>query len=88
MQRACRTRGTRAGHTGRRDVPARRAERPNPNQTPFIGCLDYVFTSPHFRVVGAPALPHRDGARGPYPTEAEPSDHLLLAVQLELPLRA
>jgi len=38
--------------------------------------------------VGAPALPHRDGARGPFPTEAEPSDHLLLSVQLELPLRA
>jgi len=53
--------------------------------TPFVGCLDYVFCSPHLRVVGAPALPHRRDVAGPLPTNSEPSDHILLAVELELP---
>ena len=55
--------------------------------SPFIGCLDYVFCSPHIRVLGAPALPHRQDMAGPLPTAAEPSDHLLLAVEVELPSR-
>jgi hypothetical protein len=58
------------------------------DDAPFIGCLDYIFTSPHFRVVDAPALPHRDGVLGPFPTATEPSDHLLLSAELELPLRS
>ena len=63
--------------------------------SPFIGCLDYVFCSPHLRVLGAPPLPRREdyigaaGLRstrtGPLPTASEPSDHLLLSVELELP---
>lgn len=54
---------------------------------PFIGCLDYVFCSPHLRVLGAPPLPHRQDymGAGPMPTSSEPSDHLLLSVELELP---
>ena len=52
---------------------------------PFIGCLDYVFCSPHLRVLGAPPLPHRQDymGAGPMPTSSEPSDHLLLSVELE-----
>ena len=53
---------------------------------PFIGCLDYIFCSPHVHVVGAPAMPHRSTANGPLPTSSEPSDHLLLSAELELPL--
>lgn len=56
------------------------------DDSPFIDCLDYVLTSPHFCVLGAPALPHRDAVSGPFPTESEPSDHLLLSVEVALPL--
>ena len=55
------------------------------DEAPFIGCLDYVFISPHVRAVGAPVLPHRSTQAGPLPTATEPSDHILLAVDLELP---
>ena len=57
------------------------------DSAPFIGCLDYVFCSPHLRVLGAPVLPHREDymSAGPLPTASEPSDHLLLSVELELP---
>lgn len=53
---------------------------------PFIGCLDYVFCSPHLRVLGAPPLPNREDylPAGPLPTASEPSDHLLVSVELEL----
>ena len=53
----------------------------------FIGCLDYVFVSPHVRVLGAPPLPPMPQAATPQPTAAEPSDHLLVSVALGLPLR-
>ena len=55
--------------------------------SPFIGCLDYVFVSPHLRVLSAPPLPTLEEClrQGPMPTSAEPSDHLLVAVELELP---
>lgn len=46
----------------------------------FIDCLDYVFLSPGLEAAGAPRLPGRaeTGTPGPYPTAAEPSDHLLV----------
>lgn len=52
----------------------------------FIGCLDYVFVSPHAKVLGAPPLPPMPTEPTPQPTAAEPSDHLLVAVHLALPL--
>ena len=54
---------------------------------PFVGCLDYIFCSPHMRVLRAPALPHRGDVAGPLPTSTEPSDHILLSAEVELPTR-
>jgi mRNA deadenylase 3'-5' endonuclease subunit Ccr4 len=48
----------------------------------FIDTLDYIFLSPQWSVQEVPALPHRDGANGPFPNENEPSDHLLIAAEL------
>ena len=55
------------------------------DSVPFIDCLDYVFISPHVTVRSAPALPGREEVSGPFPTALEPSDHLLLSVELSLP---
>jgi hypothetical protein len=49
---------------------------------PFIETLDYVFLSPSWRVTGVEALSHRESVVGPYPTEHEPSDHVLIAANL------
>ena len=54
----------------------------------FIACLDYVFVSSSVNVTGAsPVLPSRINAPnpGPFPTAAEPSDHLMVAVDLLVP---
>eukprot|EP00532_Pseudo-nitzschia_australis_P004891 CAMPEP_0168192482 /NCGR_PEP_ID=MMETSP0139_2-20121125/18071_1 /TAXON_ID=44445 /ORGANISM="Pseudo-nitzschia australis, Strain 10249 10 AB" /LENGTH=391 /DNA_ID=CAMNT_0008115723 /DNA_START=234 /DNA_END=1409 /DNA_ORIENTATION=- len=53
---------------------------------PFIDTLDYVFLSDEWRVTGVKAIPHRDGSGGPFPNldYNEPSDHLLIAADLEL----
>ena len=55
------------------------------DSVPFIDCLDYVFISPHVAVRSVPALPGREEVSGPFPTALEPSDHLLLSVDLSLP---
>jgi hypothetical protein len=55
------------------------------DSVPFIDCLDYVFISPHVAVRSVPALPGREQVSGPFPTALEPSDHLLLSVDLALP---
>ena len=55
------------------------------DSVPFIDCLDYVFISPHVAVRSVPALPGREEVSGPFPTALEPSDHLLLSVDLALP---
>lgn len=49
---------------------------------PFIGTLDYIFLSPGWEVSGVKSIPHRNDAGGPFPTEAEPSDHVLIAADL------
>ena len=35
------------------------------------------------KAVSAMALPHRDEVKGPYPTLEEPSDHVLLAAEMD-----
>ena len=53
---------------------------------PFIDTLDYIFVSEDWNVAGVKDLPHREDAGGPFPNldRGEPSDHLLIAADLEL----
>ena len=53
---------------------------------PFIDTLDYIFLSDTWKVTGVKELPHRDEAGGPFPNldHNEPSDHILIAADLEL----
>ena len=52
------------------------------DQPPFIECLDYIFVSPGVKVLQADALPAKEDVQGPYPTDLEPSDHVLVAATL------
>lgn len=54
------------------------------DQQPFVECLDYIFVSPAVRVLQADALPAKLDVSGPYPTELEPSDHVLLAATIRV----
>jgi mRNA deadenylase 3'-5' endonuclease subunit Ccr4 len=53
---------------------------------PFIDCLDYIFLSKEWGVTAIQELPNREQAVGPFPNlnVNEPSDHLLIATDLEL----
>lgn len=51
---------------------------------PFIDTLDYFFLSNEWKVKEVTKIPHRDNANGPYPNEDEPSDHVLIATNLEI----
>jgi len=52
---------------------------------PFIGTLDYIFLSPEWKVKGVKSLEHRSKiVNPPFPNEEEPSDHYLIAADLEL----
>ena len=53
---------------------------------PFIDCLDYIFLSDSWKVKNVKALPHRDDSGGPFPNldHGEPSDHIMIAADLEL----
>ncbi len=62
---------------------------------PFIGTLDYIFLSKNssvesvsrkyeWKVCGVQPLPSKQDSGGPFPSEKEPSDHLLIAADLEL----
>jgi len=53
---------------------------------PFIDTLDYIFVSEDWTVAGVKELPHREGSGGPFPNldRGEPSDHILIAADLEL----
>lgn len=57
---------------------------------PFIACLDYIFCSPSILVDGVVLLEGRatTATPGPYPTRAEPSDHVMLACDLRIPFVA
>ena len=52
----------------------------------FVDTLDYLFLSPQWTVDRVLELPHRDEVAGPLPIETEPSDHILIAAELSLPL--
>lgn len=49
---------------------------------PFIDTLDYIFVTDDVEVVDVLELPHRDDVKGPFPTETEPSDHIMLAATI------
>ena len=56
---------------------------------PFIGTLDYIFMSKsksteRWKVHRTKTLPNKETSGGPFPGEKEPSDHLLIAADLEL----
>lgn len=59
---------------------------------PFIGTLDYIFLSKkeqtfsgdEWKVHGVEKLPGKEDSGGPFPNEKEPSDHFLIAADLEL----
>lgn len=52
---------------------------------PFIDTLDYIFVSSHgITVDSVLPLPHRDDVEGPFPNESEPSDHILIAANLDV----
>jgi len=48
----------------------------------FIDTLDYIFVSPAVEVKEVMPLPHRNDVKGPFPSKAEPSDHIMLAATL------
>ena len=50
----------------------------------FIGTLDYIFLSDSWKVTNVEALEHRNDVDGPFPNDKEPSDHVLIAADLEL----
>jgi len=53
---------------------------------PFVDTLDYIwFTPEQLSVIECPRLPQtREEVKGPFPNEAQPSDHLLLSATLRL----
>jgi len=52
---------------------------------PFIGTLDYIFLSPEWKVSGVVDTQHRSEVNDPpFPNAEEPSDHILIAANLEL----
>ena len=54
----------------------------------YIETLDYIFISDGVKVQSVLELPHRDVARGPFPNESEPSDHILIAANLDVGSRS
>jgi len=54
------------------------------DEEPFCDVLDYIFISNHWKPRSVRPLPKRYIFATPLPTEEEPSDHLLISVELEL----
>lgn len=52
---------------------------------PFIDTLDYIFLSKEWKVTSVKEICSRENANGPFPNAKEPSDHVLIAADLELP---
>lgn len=57
-------------------------------EEPFVETLDYIFTSAEHKwgVQGVQALGPRAAVTEPFPSEQEPSDHVLLAADLQVNL--
>eukprot|EP00047_Mylnosiga_fluctuans_P001709 m.221555 g.221555 ORF g.221555 m.221555 type:complete len:351 (-) comp10609_c0_seq1:325-1377(-) len=53
---------------------------------PFVGTLDYIFCSDGIGATAVLPTPAAEGFAGPLPTADEPSDHLMLAATLEVPV--
>uniref|UniRef100_A0A7R9W647 Endonuclease/exonuclease/phosphatase domain-containing protein n=1 Tax=Pseudictyota dubia TaxID=2749911 RepID=A0A7R9W647_9STRA len=51
---------------------------------PFVGTLDYIFLSDEWTISGVKNLPSKWDVVGPFPTEREPSDHVLIAANLAI----
>ena len=56
------------------------------NNECFVDTLDYIFISPEWKVTATTEIPNRDHVKGPFPNldVMEPSDHILLAADMEL----
>mmetsp|Transcript_37656 Transcript_37656/g.58787 ORF Transcript_37656/g.58787 Transcript_37656/m.58787 type:complete len:199 (-) Transcript_37656:199-795(-) len=52
------------------------------SQSDFVGCLDYIFMSPGVSVKTVDKI-DVENLQGPFPIEAEPSDHLMIAGEFE-----
>ena len=51
----------------------------------FIETLDYLFLSPSIKVASVIPLPSKGSVPGPFPTEPEPSDHMLIGATVDIP---
>lgn len=51
---------------------------------PFQETLDYIWLSPQWQVLSTLPLPSRNDVTSSFPNAEEPSDHMLLAAQLQL----
>jgi len=58
------------------------------DQAQFIDTLDYIFLSKQWRVWNTRLLPTSSQIKGPLPIEDEPSDHLLIAADIQLKVAA
>jgi len=54
------------------------------NAESFIGTLDYIFLSDEWKVKSVQETPKKEGLKGVYPDEEEPSDHVLIAASLNI----
>jgi len=53
-------------------------------EEPFIGTLDYIFLSNHWKLNNVLTTVKRKEANGPFPNEIEPSDHIMIWSDLKL----
>lgn len=53
------------------------------DQPPFVGTLDYIFTSKEWNTLDILALPEKSSIKGPFPDKNQPSDHLMLRATFE-----
>lgn len=51
---------------------------------PFVECLDYIFVSPQWKVKGVLPLQAKSTLTHVFPDEKEPSDHVVIAADLQL----
>mmetsp|Transcript_2548 Transcript_2548/g.6123 ORF Transcript_2548/g.6123 Transcript_2548/m.6123 type:complete len:362 (+) Transcript_2548:84-1169(+) len=56
----------------------------NPRSGLFVGCIDYIFVSPHIKVLGCMELLSQSDFETSLPTETEPSDHVMIGADLRI----